>query len=740
VNANVGDLHAQQKNAATADFRTDSSIRKRGDMAHLDGRDLQSADAWLDPTMATDSALHAPNANSANTNKDWDQFETNRRLFNVSSTYDENLYTKKLDYNALTPEQIARAERLAKEIEKQGTTNIHMLEERGHVIERDISEEALYSGVIRSDYQVNLAVPATGSNPRESGNWRQTSREKSGAAGGHHEEKAWTRGQDVNKKGGAAAASKQPHAQKGGEAAERGADRHGLPPAQIVTPAAVSAATANNANQNPLEQPTLSPAGNKSPIANFPYPKGLDVNSPTAQFPQFGSFGENVAPASNQNKGVILPGGAMSTLDGTTKPIPPLVQNTSVSDRTSPMEQVYEGGMNKSISQDDGDKKASSFTMKLNAGAKEWKPNANAQEWKPTTSFGSPAVPPPAPMPPHTPQQQPPQPPHHPHTPHSAHSQAPPQHPHSHPQLHTPYQQQQPHHQGTPQQHVPSLVNAAPMTPVLQTPVGVVPPPSQSPYENSPSMGGHRAHLSASSAAAVNAAAAMAAMKNSPNMQQPTSTMITGSPAMSSLPQSAMAMNAIPAMTIPQGPPPTLTTASPSTIPGVPGQYPGYPTTGAVAGQMDPATAAYYQQQQQQQYAMAMGMNGMNMPNQFMYDSPYGNPQMYAAANTGYYQQSAVPAGPAAAQGYGGYPAYPYAMMDAATLSYYSNLAVTNPQQYAQIYYSQLAQQQQAQQQAMMGGVSPQQQQQPHLMTPPQGGMPHQQSPQQSSQMPRNPK
>lgn len=47
----------------------------------------------------------------------WDQFETNKRLFGGESTYDENLYTTKLDKSG--PDYKKRekeADRLAKEI------------------------------------------------------------------------------------------------------------------------------------------------------------------------------------------------------------------------------------------------------------------------------------------------------------------------------------------------------------------------------------------------------------------------------------------------------------------------------------------------------------------------------------------------------------------------------------------------------------------------------------------------
>mmetsp|Transcript_14621 Transcript_14621/g.18676 ORF Transcript_14621/g.18676 Transcript_14621/m.18676 type:complete len:853 (+) Transcript_14621:168-2726(+) len=81
----------------------------------------------------------------------WDQFEANKRLFNVESTFDENLYTTKLDTSKMTPEQIARAERLAREIEGVKSDNFHLAEERGQRFESDYTEEQRYGGVLRPE-------------------------------------------------------------------------------------------------------------------------------------------------------------------------------------------------------------------------------------------------------------------------------------------------------------------------------------------------------------------------------------------------------------------------------------------------------------------------------------------------------------------------------------------------------------------------------------------------------------
>lgn len=131
---------ALKPNKAADDLRTDSTIATKSSMKHLQNRELQAATAWLEPST---------NTSLGTSTKGWDQFETNQRLFNVKSTYDENLYTKKLDKSALSKEQLEHAERVAREIESSTTTNIHLLEERGHALEREIDEEDRYSGVIR---------------------------------------------------------------------------------------------------------------------------------------------------------------------------------------------------------------------------------------------------------------------------------------------------------------------------------------------------------------------------------------------------------------------------------------------------------------------------------------------------------------------------------------------------------------------------------------------------------------
>lgn len=82
----------------------------------------------------------------------WDQFEVNEKKFGVQSSWDENLYTTRLDKSA--PDYLIRlkeAEKIAKEIEKEGHNgNVHLAEERGIAIDDSgMDEEDKYSGVDR---------------------------------------------------------------------------------------------------------------------------------------------------------------------------------------------------------------------------------------------------------------------------------------------------------------------------------------------------------------------------------------------------------------------------------------------------------------------------------------------------------------------------------------------------------------------------------------------------------------
>ena len=59
----------------------------------------------------------------------WDQFAANQQLFGTATSYNEDLYTTKLDAGA-SGISVQEAERLASEIQAGATSNRHMAEER----------------------------------------------------------------------------------------------------------------------------------------------------------------------------------------------------------------------------------------------------------------------------------------------------------------------------------------------------------------------------------------------------------------------------------------------------------------------------------------------------------------------------------------------------------------------------------------------------------------------------------
>lgn len=82
----------------------------------------------------------------------WDQFAVNEKKFGIKSSFDEHFYTTKI--NKEDPnyaERLKEAERIAKEIESQGTSgNVHIAEDRGIILDDSgMDEEDLYSGVDR---------------------------------------------------------------------------------------------------------------------------------------------------------------------------------------------------------------------------------------------------------------------------------------------------------------------------------------------------------------------------------------------------------------------------------------------------------------------------------------------------------------------------------------------------------------------------------------------------------------
>jgi len=155
------------------ELETDVMLSKRTNIAELDGRDLQLIDSsWLSPE--TSASLETRYSSIGN----WNQFEANKRLYNYQDTYDENIYTKKLDRSTLTREQVERAERIALQIENTSSNNFHLREERGQVAtgeEENYDEEDRYSGVLRQPSPGANSKSFTKSKGSPQGPWRRIS-------------------------------------------------------------------------------------------------------------------------------------------------------------------------------------------------------------------------------------------------------------------------------------------------------------------------------------------------------------------------------------------------------------------------------------------------------------------------------------------------------------------------------------------------------------------------------------
>lgn len=84
-------------------------------------------------------------------NRNWDQFETNKLLFGVKSTFNEELYTTKLERGPRTRDLEKEAMRIAREIEGEDTKDLHLAEERGlHLYDNfGLDEETRFSSVYR---------------------------------------------------------------------------------------------------------------------------------------------------------------------------------------------------------------------------------------------------------------------------------------------------------------------------------------------------------------------------------------------------------------------------------------------------------------------------------------------------------------------------------------------------------------------------------------------------------------
>mmetsp|Transcript_12623 Transcript_12623/g.46115 ORF Transcript_12623/g.46115 Transcript_12623/m.46115 type:complete len:474 (+) Transcript_12623:332-1753(+) len=135
-------------------FRTDAAIG-----AGRGGKDRE-LHRWVPDEDGTPLEGLASDATGS-----WDQFAENKRLFGVKSSFDENVYTTRLQ-KPKTEEDHRRereAERIAREIESEKSSNPHLLEERGQAVDamgEEVDEEDKYSAVLTtSSYKPDAKAP-----------------------------------------------------------------------------------------------------------------------------------------------------------------------------------------------------------------------------------------------------------------------------------------------------------------------------------------------------------------------------------------------------------------------------------------------------------------------------------------------------------------------------------------------------------------------------------------------------
>lgn len=153
-NLHVKSIRLEQSSRKADSFQTDTDISSGG----INVRDdfVMAGNAWTSAGAESEGNGRAglfgtKIGDLSGKIGQWDQFQANEKKFGVKASFDENLYTTSLDKNTVDKKKQEEAERLAREIESQATSNMHLAEERGQMMEGDYDEEDLYSGVLVAD-------------------------------------------------------------------------------------------------------------------------------------------------------------------------------------------------------------------------------------------------------------------------------------------------------------------------------------------------------------------------------------------------------------------------------------------------------------------------------------------------------------------------------------------------------------------------------------------------------------
>jgi len=374
---NVADKEAEQN-----EFETDSSVGRRTDLRELEGRDLQSvANSWLAPETST--SLES-GGNGRGGIGQWNQFEANKRLYNVQNTYDENLYTKKLDKNNLTKEQLKKADKVARAIETSMSNNIVLKEDRGQLEGEDFNEEDMFSGVVRPDAaQGQGKGKGESQQPGPQGAWKRGFNIAGAGGGSGAGNNSSSPGGSVGSDGGKGGKTAGSSGKSSPSGSGGGAWSSKAPKDSASALLASSVGVVSSANTN-IKTTNTPPPG----LDSSSPPPGLqptDEEEPNISF--YGSGEDRDADTASDKKTAAAKTDAKEKSDVEAKDVKNTAENKGKVEDT-------EGS----------DKTPAPPTTKLRADASEWKPNASAPAFVPGSAapVATPTTPaekkPPSPM------------------------------------------------------------------------------------------------------------------------------------------------------------------------------------------------------------------------------------------------------------------------------------------------------------------------------------------------------
>ncbi|KAJ1725315.1 poly(A)-binding protein binding protein [Coemansia erecta] len=149
---------SRSKASSSVGFKTDTDISRTGGQAAQ--RELHR---WVPDESVEVVSLEGGLETGPGGGNSWDQFATNEKLFGLTTDFDEEIYTTKLDRTrADYKEREREASRIAQEIQNAPYLNSHVAEERQDLATNDdgtMDEEDKYGAVLRQSGAPGKYVP-----------------------------------------------------------------------------------------------------------------------------------------------------------------------------------------------------------------------------------------------------------------------------------------------------------------------------------------------------------------------------------------------------------------------------------------------------------------------------------------------------------------------------------------------------------------------------------------------------